>query len=625
MESELQILISAVDEASGTIAEVGESMAGMADEVNASADAASESFAEFGLQVNATTGEIENALLTQEQSFALAADMVEQSSDEIIELMASEGISSQEAAAVIQEANATIAASSEEAAATSSGAYAGLAAVAGIAFLAIKSGISDAVTSAQNWDVTSAGLVQILKDTGSSIPIAQIQAYAQQLQSTTLFTQQSVLAAESEILSHKNLQGSYETLTDLSADLASKMGTDIPNAAKILTNALADPVAGLNQIIRQGNIDLPATTVTMIENMAKVGNTAGADALLLKTLSNSIGGVAQAAGGAPGASLTQLGNQMIALGTVIGNDLLPLLDQIAKDLEPVIKAVSSWAEAHPKLTDAIVLGSAALAALLLVVGLIGVALITITPVVELVATVFGVLAAAAALPALPFIALGAAVAVLATLIISNWSALVADVEAIWEIMEDAFEVVWNFIINYNTNGLNLIKSAIHSIMGEISSDWNAIWTGISNFFSNIWATMVSGLKSEINDVISILDALISAVDSLHINIPSITIPGTKIGTPAVNIGFDIPQIPHLAAGGIVSVPTVALIGEGGPEAVVPLSSSGANGFGAAGSGGPNINIYIQGGNYLDQTGATMIGNALAKQIVAQIRVKNYAF
>jgi phage-related minor tail protein len=35
-------------------------------------------------------------------------------------------------------------------------------------------------------------------------------------------------------------------------------------------------------------------------------------------------------------------------------------------------------------------------------------------------------------------------------------------------------------------------------------------------------------------------------------------------------GFNIPQIPMLAKGGIVSSPTLAVIGEAGPEAVIPL-------------------------------------------------------
>ena len=35
-------------------------------------------------------------------------------------------------------------------------------------------------------------------------------------------------------------------------------------------------------------------------------------------------------------------------------------------------------------------------------------------------------------------------------------------------------------------------------------------------------------------------------------------------------GFDVPNIPMLANGGIVTQPTLALIGEKGPEAVIPL-------------------------------------------------------
>jgi hypothetical protein len=51
--------------------------------------------------------------------------------------------------------------------------------------------------------------------------------------------------------------------------------------------------------------------------------------------------------------------------------------------------------------------------------------------------------------------------------------------------------------------------------------------------------------------------------------------------------IDIPDIPQLAKGGIVSRPTLALIGEAGPEAVVPLSKMGGMGGG--------INITVQTG------------------------------
>jgi hypothetical protein len=59
-------------------------------------------------------------------------------------------------------------------------------------------------------------------------------------------------------------------------------------------------------------------------------------------------------------------------------------------------------------------------------------------------------------------------------------------------------------------------------------------------------------------------------------------------------GFDVPNIPMLAQGGIVTSPTLALIGEGrGPEAVIPLDRMGEFGMGG---GGGNVTINVNGGD-----------------------------
>jgi hypothetical protein len=55
-------------------------------------------------------------------------------------------------------------------------------------------------------------------------------------------------------------------------------------------------------------------------------------------------------------------------------------------------------------------------------------------------------------------------------------------------------------------------------------------------------------------------------------------------------GFSFPKIPALAEGGIVTGPTVALIGEAGPEAVIPLDRMSGMG------GGSNVTINVQGGD-----------------------------
>ena len=74
--------------------------------------------------------------------------------------------------------------------------------------------------------------------------------------------------------------------------------------------------------------------------------------------------------------------------------------------------------------------------------------------------------------------------------------------------------------------------------------------------------VVSGLKGIINKAIDLVNGGIRKVNSLSKKVNAI-LPGNPIG--------EITPIPRLAKGGIVRSPTLALIGEAGPEAVVPLS------------------------------------------------------
>jgi hypothetical protein len=56
---------------------------------------------------------------------------------------------------------------------------------------------------------------------------------------------------------------------------------------------------------------------------------------------------------------------------------------------------------------------------------------------------------------------------------------------------------------------------------------------------------------------------------------------------AVDVGFVMSQVPALAKGGVVASPTLALIGEAGPEAVIPLDRMGQMG---------NVTINVNGGD-----------------------------
>jgi hypothetical protein len=82
-----------------------------------------------------------------------------------------------------------------------------------------------------------------------------------------------------------------------------------------------------------------------------------------------------------------------------------------------------------------------------------------------------------------------------------------------------------------------------------------------------------------------------------------TFGGQSVGTN------DIQPIPELADGGIVSKATLAVIGEAGPEAVVPLRKSGNAGQFL---GGSNITINVTAGMGTD-------GAEVGRQIVDAIR------
>ena len=70
---------------------------------------------------------------------------------------------------------------------------------------------------------------------------------------------------------------------------------------------------------------------------------------------------------------------------------------------------------------------------------------------------------------------------------------------------------------------------------------------------------------------------------------------------------DLPNIPQLAEGGIVTKPTLAMIGEAGTEAVIPLPSRVGGGLGQQ----PTINLVVNAG--LGTDGAE-VGRIIVEQI-----------
>jgi hypothetical protein len=82
--------------------------------------------------------------------------------------------------------------------------------------------------------------------------------------------------------------------------------------------------------------------------------------------------------------------------------------------------------------------------------------------------------------------------------------------------------------------------------------------------------------SNANAIKSPINAVLKAWNSISLTIPTIKIPSIKVGKHKIGGGsfggqtISFPNVPLLAQGGIVDQPTLALLGEAGPEAVIPL-------------------------------------------------------
>ena len=119
---------------------------------------------------------------------------------------------------------------------------------------------------------------------------------------------------------------------------------------------------------------------------------------------------------------------------------------------------------------------------------------------------------------------------------------------------------------------------IDFIAGVFTGNWDRAWKGVKNIFKGIWDSFTGIAKAPINMIIGLINGMISAINVAirGINKLSWNVPDWVPIIGGESWGFDIPQlgkVPYLAKGGIVDSATLAVIGERGKEAVMPLENN----------------------------------------------------
>lgn len=120
------------------------------------------------------------------------------------------------------------------------------------------------------------------------------------------------------------------------------------------------------------------------------------------------------------------------------------------------------------------------------------------------------------------------------------------------------QTLLNAVLNKNPVGL------VATAVGVLITAFTLLWQnceGFRNFFIKMWEGIVSAVKIAVNGMIGFFNKIIGAINKIGEGLSFIS---------GGALGFSLGKIPYLAKGGVVDRPTLAMIGEAGKEAVMPL-------------------------------------------------------
>ena len=179
---------------------------------------------------------------------------------------------------------------------------------------------------------------------------------------------------------------------------------------------------------------------------------------------------------------------------------------------------------------------------------------------------------------------------------------------------DLFQGLFSISIgDFMDLGIKLSSKAwkfIKKIVNDPKGTFASVGRSIVNLFEGVGETLGNVLKAPINFLIGALNALFASINFTK----TIDLPGLD----PIEVGLNLSnwQIPMLAKGGIVTGPTLAMIGEAGPEAVIPLSGPNSKGM------GQTINININMSGFSDRSDkrnfARRIGNLIQNEVSRNI-------
>ena len=140
----------------------------------------------------------------------------------------------------------------------------------------------------------------------------------------------------------------------------------------------------------------------------------------------------------------------------------------------------------------------------------------------------------------------------------------------WNDVTSALSSVSNWFGEMFTSAYNAVKNAFSSIGGFFSGVWSTVQSIFVNAGQKVGSAVGGAFRSAVNGVLGTIENVVNGFIGMINGVIGMInkIPGVSLG------GIGYVSLPRLARGGIVDSPTIAMIGEAGKEAVVPLENTG---------------------------------------------------
>lgn len=141
----------------------------------------------------------------------------------------------------------------------------------------------------------------------------------------------------------------------------------------------------------------------------------------------------------------------------------------------------------------------------------------------------------------------------------------------WNDVTNALANVSAWFGNTFTSAYNAVKNAFSSIGSFFSGVWSTVQSIFVNAGQKVGSAVGGAFRSAVNAVLGTIENVVNGFIGMINGVLD-----TVRGLPGLgwvgSVGYV--SLPRLARGGIVDSPTVAMIGEAGKEAVVPLENTG---------------------------------------------------